>query len=250
MSALNKIHTPCKDCYFAVYDGDRQDGCHMGMLELYRDSDQVEVLEAYDDHKEFYIINNKKCTGYKEEKYFVQRNMSEASLEERKAYVKNTQKLKYCFMLNASELSDKEIEKALGLLKLSSVYPETIQLLVRKINNEILMKLKNLLENSGLQSKWKISELQVEEETFKSVMHKFISIDKKHNFFLISDKDTSNIDKIVSIANDMVYGQFKRFIMITNQSKESSLFSKAVYRDSYTNHRIDIFQETKEHIVI
>lgn len=250
MLELSKIHTPCKDCYFAVYENISQTGCNLGMLERYRNSENVEVLEAYDNDKEFYIINKKKCTGYKEEKYFAQRGMSESSLEERKIYVQNRQKMNYCFMLNGSNLTKEELKKILETLKLSEVHPATIQLLVRKLNNEILLELKDLFETSGLDSKWKISELQIAEENFKSVMHKFISIDNKHNFFLVSDGDTSNIDKLITYANDLVYGQFKRFIMITNQSKESVVFSKAVYRDAYTNHRIDIFQKTEEHIVI
>jgi hypothetical protein len=46
---------PCKDCIFATYNGKTQDGCYLGMIERYNKAG-IEVVEAYDDEKEFYVI--------------------------------------------------------------------------------------------------------------------------------------------------------------------------------------------------
>lgn len=51
-----KIVTSCKNCCFAEYDGDVQKSCALNLLEQYKD-----VQEAYDDDKEFFIINNVAC---------------------------------------------------------------------------------------------------------------------------------------------------------------------------------------------
>lgn len=54
--------TICKNCIFATYDGNRQIGCHFDITEKVRNStDNVELVEAMDDEKEFYILDGKIC---------------------------------------------------------------------------------------------------------------------------------------------------------------------------------------------
>lgn len=53
---IDKIHTSCKDCIFAEYNGITQIGCQFGLIEKHKD-----VIEAYDNEKEFYIINQRIC---------------------------------------------------------------------------------------------------------------------------------------------------------------------------------------------
>lgn len=50
----NIIDTSCKDCVFAIYDGDTQVECFAGRLEKFKKDDAV--TEAYDNEKEFYVI--------------------------------------------------------------------------------------------------------------------------------------------------------------------------------------------------
>ena len=47
--------TACKNCVFAVYDGDTQVDCSMGRISKYQDLGMV--IDAYDEEKEFYVIN-------------------------------------------------------------------------------------------------------------------------------------------------------------------------------------------------
>ncbi len=56
MSAANHIVTSCKDCKFAQYAGKTQVGCSFNLLDSYRDAN-IQVIEAEDEEKEFYIIN-------------------------------------------------------------------------------------------------------------------------------------------------------------------------------------------------
>ena len=50
----NRYETACKNCLFAVYDHKTQIGCQLGRLEKYIERD--EVIEAFDDEAEFYVI--------------------------------------------------------------------------------------------------------------------------------------------------------------------------------------------------
>lgn len=61
MKQISSIATTCKNCLFAIYDGDTQIGCHFGRTEKVDEHDIFELIEAEDDDKEFYILNNHIC---------------------------------------------------------------------------------------------------------------------------------------------------------------------------------------------
>ena len=54
------IHTPCKDCVFAIYDDKTQINCSQDCIDKYKKLD-VPIVEVYDDDKEFYVIEGRKC---------------------------------------------------------------------------------------------------------------------------------------------------------------------------------------------
>ena len=82
MSIIHAIHTPCKNCVFAKYEENTQTGCELDYIEKYKNLES-EILEVYDNDKEFYVINDKKCLGYREPKWFEQLSMSDSSMEEK-----------------------------------------------------------------------------------------------------------------------------------------------------------------------
>lgn len=53
------VNTSCKDCVFAEYDGITQVGCEAHILEKYQEA--TEVIEAYDEEKEFFVIPGTVC---------------------------------------------------------------------------------------------------------------------------------------------------------------------------------------------
>lgn len=61
---INKVHTSCRNCVFAEYEDKTQVGCRLDMLEKYD-----EVLEAYDEEKEFFVINNMFCRRKRSEQW-------------------------------------------------------------------------------------------------------------------------------------------------------------------------------------
>lgn len=52
--------TSCKECLFAIYDGNTQVGCEDGRISKFED----DVIPVYDTEKEFYVIN-RTCTLYR-----------------------------------------------------------------------------------------------------------------------------------------------------------------------------------------
>lgn len=52
--------TTCKDCIFAKYKNITQTKCTLGRIEEYK-KHGIQVIEAYDEEKEFFVIKNKIC---------------------------------------------------------------------------------------------------------------------------------------------------------------------------------------------
>lgn len=65
---MTKIHTACKDCIFAQYEDKTQTGCSFGRIEKFRNTG-VEVIEVYDDDKEFFVIDGRTCNAYTNKNY-------------------------------------------------------------------------------------------------------------------------------------------------------------------------------------
>ena len=66
---INQIHTNCKDCAFAKYKDDVQEGCEFNRISLYKESG-AEVIPVYDDEgNNFYVINNRICIYHREKKW-------------------------------------------------------------------------------------------------------------------------------------------------------------------------------------
>ena len=61
----NEAETVCRDCAFAVYDGDTQTACSLGRLDKFEENG-AEVVEVYDEtNKEFFVIKGRVCVCWR-----------------------------------------------------------------------------------------------------------------------------------------------------------------------------------------
>jgi hypothetical protein len=60
----SQIKTSCKNCLCSIYEGKTQTGCSFNRIDKFKGS----VLEAYDDEKEFYVIE-RFCNYYRNPKW-------------------------------------------------------------------------------------------------------------------------------------------------------------------------------------
>jgi|TARA_R100000149_G_C5860449_1_gene126506 hypothetical protein len=61
MKEISIISTACKNCLFAEYEGNTQVGCKLHRTEKISNHPVYELIEAEDDEKEFYVLNNHIC---------------------------------------------------------------------------------------------------------------------------------------------------------------------------------------------
>lgn len=63
------ILTNCKDCVFAQYEGVTQTDCELGRLAKFDSRKNGKVIEAYDNDREFFILDDIKCNAYTNQKH-------------------------------------------------------------------------------------------------------------------------------------------------------------------------------------
>jgi len=54
---MKGIFTSCEGCIFSTYENDTQTSCKLGRIEQFKNKN-TEVIEAYNDEKEFYVIKS------------------------------------------------------------------------------------------------------------------------------------------------------------------------------------------------
>lgn len=250
MSTVNSIHTPCKNCVFAQYEHKTQIGCHLDYINKYR-SKNIEVLEAYDNDKEFYIINDKKCIGYRENSWFEKRNLSNLSLEEKIQRFKDNNYLHYLLIINLSKFNNTESLNQLSQqIKALNIKPrKTILIRYQNNKNHPLPLIQNLINSSDLVCEWRIQTM-LEDKDYDSILYEAINLNKKHRFILSINGLPENLENIVNRANTIVYEDMDRFLVVRDKTKNTVLFSAPNYRYALLTENKDILITEDNHIII
>lgn len=248
MSTIASIHTACKKCVFADYKNNSQIGCSIGYLEKYRDINAT-ILEVYDEEKEFYVINDKKCLCYREDSWFKQYNMQNSTIEEKITKVKETNHLHYLLIINLYDFSDNDLTKIIQEIAALSVKPQKI-IFVRYANNKTFefKVLNDLLKKSNLKCSWRIQSMIDDSLSYDQILHNVLSMNKGYRFILSIKSPTSDIDKIVAYGDDTVYDKLASLHVVSNNDKSCILFSAPSYRFSLLIEGKNILDNI-EHIV-
>lgn len=249
-SIFKPAHSPCKLCSFAKYEGITQTDCYLGFIDKYRNN-HIEIIEAYDEDKEFYVINGKKCFGYKEDNYFKSRNLENSSIEEKIEYVKSKLKINYVAVVNVKMFSLKELSEVFNTMSQLSVKPKNIVLVRYQDDKNIYPyeELKTLLDNKMHNIKWRIQTIIDSQQSYEDCLHVVTNTHKKNNFILSINGDYSNLSNIINYAQDAVYEKFTFFGVLSNASRKTIFYNSIVYRTGIF-HGIDIFTKQEEYQIV
>ena len=179
---INKIHTACKDCIFAEYINITQTGCKIGELDKLRNHG-IEIVEAYDNDKEFFIINKTKCLYCRGKDW----SLANTTLEKQVAHIKKCIQIVYEIIIVAND-NIEDLELTIRSALEQTVPPKQITIL-RKNNCKILPSQLYYLCTT-LPIKWKVE-----------------------NCIRISDDDVELLDIIIPFSQNpmcaMFYAGFK-----------------------------------------
>jgi hypothetical protein len=230
---ISPIHTPCKQCSFAKYNDKTQTGCFLDYINIYK-KNNTEILEAYDEDKEFFIINNKKCIGYREDKWFEKRGLLNSTIDEKIAKYQESNYAHYIAVINLKNLNIENLQNIYANLSLYDIKPEKI-VLVRYIDNKNFpySSIENIFENGGLNIQWRIQTMLDNDIPYQYILYDIAKTNKFSRFILSIEQHNLKINDVINYVNDKVYKQLKNFCVCGDKNKNVLFYSSTVLRHAY-----------------
>lgn len=230
--SVSSIHTSCKNCVFAQYENITQTGCSLDYIDKLK-KNNTEILEAYDDSKEFYIINNKKCIGYRENKWFDQfENCS--SLEDKISIYHKHNTLSYVAVINLSQLSHSQLDHILYELSTCVIGPRKI-ILIRYRDSDQKFKIdliKDYLQKNNLNCMWRMQTILDDTEEYDKILNNITTTNHEYRFVLSITDDSTELPQLVKQANQVVHEEMGQFIILSNADHSNIIYASSVYRYS------------------
>ena len=128
------IHTPCKDCCFANYEDNTQVGCKFNLLDEYEKLGHP-IREVYDDDKEFYVVEGRKCVYCRTNDWFAEHK------DNYKKVLEEEMKLRYTAIIYAEpDKTFEDVKHTLFSLFNSSILPTYIIITYQKNSRQISNK--------------------------------------------------------------------------------------------------------------
>ena len=228
---INKIHTPCKNCVFAKYENQTQIGCALNYIDKYKNKN-VTILEAYDNEKEFYIINGKKCMGYRENKWFKQFDMEHSDIGSKVDKYHATNHLDYLIVIDLKKINITELDSILQQISEASIQPKKV-IIIRYIDNEKSFEysiLETLFNKYNVSYIWRIQTILDSSLEYNQIVHNIISLNAKYRFVITVSDYNSDIVNMIHTTNKIVHEDLDQFEILSNNDETCLCFSTLVYR--------------------
>lgn len=250
---IDSIHTTCKKCVFAEYKAKTQTGCSINYIDQYK-KNNVEILEAYDEENEFYIVNKKKCIGYREESYFRNKENIKSTDEKIKYFYQNNY-IGYLLIINLYDFDKNKLDILAEHIKNLNIQPAKIifirySYLFKPFTYEVI---KEFLEKSQYSNSWRIQTMVDNKLSYSDIMHNCTNLNKSFRFVCsisAPDKELNNLNNIIDTANKIVYKELGSFTILSTEKKEIILFSAGQYRYSFLVNKENIINNDKYYTFI
>ena len=206
----NETETICRDCAFAVYDGETQTGCSIGKLDKFEEQG-AEVLEVYDEtNKEFYVIKGRVCVSWRgskwKEKYEGRDDWAEIVSKETMVRMDAN-----IYMHKDTTLAD--IEKTVISLKNNTIKPAQITL----INNQTEIDratLARICNASGF--KWRVENIQEDDaDRLRCIDIAVRKVSAKEcNYYCVFDAGKKVPPNFISDINSSLNDDLNKFLAL------------------------------------
>jgi len=244
---IHPLHTSCKNCVFATYEENRtQTGCALSYLEIYR-AQKTEILEVYDANSEFYVINEKKCPGYRENSWFMQYGLENSSVEDKLNKFYEMNKINYLLVINFNLLGASEDTLAIleQILSGLTIHPQKIVFITSGEPREITSykNLNQLMVKAKINCTWRMQGMVDDTISNEEILHSIVNLNKPYRFICSLQKIPTDLNHLLHTANEIVYKKLEQFNVLTDGSGSCILFSGGVYRFSLAENHIDILSD-------
>lgn len=250
------IHTACKQCVFADYDQQTQTGCHLDYLSKFKDKN-LEILEVYDETKEFYVINEKRCIGYKNNNWLKKNNLENLSLKDRIAFYFDHNHIDYTLFIDLHHFDTIDSLSILSENLKNLVYPPSNIIIVRykgkNTNVHTYELIQKMLIDSGLNSvEWRIQTMVDDLFSSTHIMHQAIASCKKSFFAVINhylDQEHSMAD-IIKFTDNKVSINMDSINIVSNKDRSKMIFPVSIYKYYLYILKQDLFKQENLYVYL
>jgi len=219
---VSQVHTACKGCVHAIYDGLTQTGCRFGRLDKFRDSG-AEIIEVYDiDGHEFFVINNRMCTWKRNAEWLLKNGIR---TKERQGQLMREEAALPFHLIVDDASSIEDIQKTVEYINAMKEKPIEATF-VRKIDSflrppEIIVELKNL------SCKWNLSNYADDGMEIDDILHSV-----KTPYFCYVKPGYEIPVNLFTKVNDMVHYDLFRFayILPAGTEKHCTIAQTQIYK--------------------
>lgn len=212
MTKINPhLHTSCKGCIFAVYQDITQIGCLIGELDKFRKFDR-DILEAYDEEKEFFILNNTQCFK-KREKLWAD-NKTTKDIGELVKIIDEEIAIR-CHIIILATNNLQHLKTTLDSLSTQVLLPSYVTI-IRHTSNTI--KPTDILPlTQKLKFKWRIENLTqpMSDESAVDMVIPFV----KSNAYMIIQAGSSIPKNTLTDINISLHDKFMKFVGLEHNGK-------------------------------
>lgn len=250
---VHPLHTACKQCVFAQYNDKTQTGCDLGYLDIYRNKD-VEILDVYDSELEFFVINEKKCPGYREHSWLIKNNLTTSTNQERINTFHQQNKLGYLLVIDYRLLGDsKEVCDYLShTLSDLVIKPKKIVFVRNSTGSEYTKyyNIQKMMIDAKIDCAWRIQSMVDDNIQHYDVLHSIVNLNKAYRFICDIQKIPCSINRVIERAQYEVYDRLDQFTVLTDNEYSVVIFSGGVYRFSIVETGRDILSDKENYTLI
>lgn len=129
---MSLASTPCKNCFFADYEDGVQTGCFAdNRIDKFKAAG-IEIIEAFDEEKKFFVIKDKVCLYYRHKESIEPGVLHKGSQSEMFRQIKSTLKIPYQIILFfRKENTLEEIRKRITEISNQEIKPRILTVIDR-----------------------------------------------------------------------------------------------------------------------
>jgi hypothetical protein len=220
------LHTACKTCIFAIFKDITQTDCKLDLINKFRQHNK-EILEVYDEEKEFYVINNTKCIHMrpKEWKY------ADEQFDKKIEYLNNEiNRHFHAIIFVKTTLED--CQKTLNSLLEQKLKPKHITF-IRPIDSDVKpSELVNICKN--LTIKWKVENLINVYDNIQNslnILMPFI----KCNIYIIFNSGFIVPPETLFDINNAIINDFLQFMLLLPNKDGNGFVGLRILHEHYKN---------------
>ena len=234
---IERIHTVCKKCCFSIDEEKTQVGCSLGMIDRFKSINPDCVVPAYDNEKEFFIINGRTCL------YCRDHNWAEyhkgKSLEN---IVREQAQLKITYLVyHDDNSSEHDTIKTITSLENQLLQPQSI-IIMNNSNNEKLSLVKAKLNKSKV--RWVIETFYDRRSQDQIVDYFIAKSQKKYSFFSVSRSGYEYHANYALMLNNRIVNNLETILCVMpDKDGNGGCFNKFVFNGAVGNKEFNFFEK-------